>query len=196
VDGSSSVTNSPIEVKLYGLSLEDDEQDAVYTNLDFNKDEILDNGLNSTPVALDSNADISVTPSGTLSINADSNNDDNDEAKTILAGTDAFVFSTDIIADNEKVKIEKIVFTVNKDLTQAANSASIYLDDKLIATNSNSDINATSITFENLTKFIVLEENSELRLKINSAALGKDNTGIQVENVQVTGITVNASDVT
>jgi hypothetical protein len=177
VDGNDAVLGSPIKVALVngGLSVEDDENDAVAATY---------------PVVL-SNRNIAVTNAGTLTVTADANNVDNKDPKTILAGTSMKVFSVDVQASNENVDAEEVVFTVDTDLTQAVTNASLYLGDTLIATNTNADITATTIKFKNLTTLIMPQETKELRLELNTATIGFEKVGATKTAVNVTQVAFN-----
>jgi hypothetical protein len=82
------------------------------------------------------------------------------------------VFSIDVQATNEDADVEEVVFTTTKDLTSAVVNASLYLGEDLIATNTNADITATTITFKNLTNLVIPQETKELKLKLNTATIG------------------------
>ncbi len=111
-----------------------------------------------------------------LNIAYDSNNEDNYVNKTILAWNSAKVASVDVKAENEEVDVATVKFIVDKDLTKSISSASLYLDDALINTNTSADIEYwpiwTIITFENLSNLVIPEETSELRLELNTTGIG------------------------
>ncbi len=169
VDGAAAVANSPVIMMLQSVSLEDEDNDDVVAT--------------GTPTA--NSRQIAVTNVGAVTIVEDGNNDDNKDAKTILAGTSKKVFSADVQATNESVDVEKVVFTVDTNLTNAITNASLYLGDTLIATNANSDITANTITFDNLTTLIIPQESKELKLALNTATIWFEKVGLSVANVNV-----------
>ena len=128
---------------------------------------------------LTSARDVTVTTFGTLVATQDSNNDDNKEPKTILAGTTKKVFSVDVQAQNESVDVDTVVFnlTATATLPGSVVNASLYLGDTLIATNSNSDITTTTITFKDLSTLIIPQETKELKLALNTANIGYQQVG-------------------
>jgi S-layer homology domain len=137
VDGATTslAVNSPYNVVVSGanISIQDDENDDVTVGGTYT-----------------SARDITVTDTGVLTLTADANNDDNEEAKTILAGTTATVFSVDIQATNETVDVERVIFTYTAragDLLAAGATAQLWLGDTMIATAPNADI-ATTGTVE------------------------------------------------
>lgn len=177
VDGADAVTGSPVRVALVnnGLSVEDDDNDTVAA---------------AYPSTL-YERDIAVTNAGSLSVTADANNVDNKDPKTILAGTSMKVFSVDVQASNENVDVEEVVFTTDTNLKNAVTTASLYLGDTLIATNTNADITATTITFKNLTSLIIPQETKELRLELNTATIGFEKVGATTLNANVTNVAFN-----
>lgn len=104
------------------------------------------------------------------------------------------VYSADIQATNEEIDVETAVFTVDQDLTKAVTSASLYLGDTLIATNANSDITATTITFDNLTGLIVPESTDELRLELNTSTIGYEKVGETINPVMVTQVVLSDAE--
>lgn len=177
VDGADTTlaANTPYTAILQSISAEDDDNDDVTI----------------TWMPLTSARDITVNDFGTLTIVADVNNVDNKDNKTILAGTSKTVFSADVQATNESVDVETAVFTVDTDLRQAVVNGSLYLGDTLIATNSNSDITATTITFKNLTNLIIPQETKELKLALNTAKIGFEEVGQTKTGVNVTNVALN-----
>lgn len=188
VDGNGVSTKSDYNTTITSLSLYDDETDDVYAN-----------GSTSSTVSLVSSTSITVTEAGALSVAYDSNNTDNEDPKTLLAGESAVVYSADVQATNEEVDVEKVVFTLSATgsaVKAAIVNANLYLDGQLIATNTNADIDETdgTITFDNLTGLIIPEENSELALGLNTATIGYQKvgatvTGLYVSDVLLTTIT-------
>jgi hypothetical protein len=175
VDGDDAVTNSSYNVSLTALDIEDDENDDVAV----------------VGLPLVSARDISVNGFGVLSITEDSNNTDNEDPKTILAGNDAVVFSADVQSVNEAMDIETVVFTVDTDLTGSLVNATLLLDGVEIDTNSYSDITATTITFDDLDTLIVEEATSELQLQLNTETIGFQKVGTTVTGINVTGVALN-----
>lgn len=178
VDGPAAVANTPIDMRLNSVSVEDEDSDDVQAT--------------GTPSAY--SRTITVTNFGTLAIAEDANNDDNKDPKTVLAGTSEVVFSADVQATNESVDVEKVVFTVDTDLTKALTSASLYLDDTLVATNANSDITPTTITFDNMTDLIIPQESKELRLALNTANIGFEEVGLSIAGLNVTIVSLEDAE--
>jgi len=101
------------------------------------------------------------------------------------------VFSVDVQASNENVDVEEVVFTTADDLTNAVTTASLYLGDTLIATNTNADITTSTITFKNLTSLIIPQETKELRLELNTATIGFEKVGETLLNSTITQVAFN-----
>ena len=110
---------------------------ATATDIDLEDDE---NDVVSLAAAVLSDKEITILDSGVLTISSDANNDDNDDTKTILAGTEMTVYSVDAIATNEEVSVETVAYTLDADLKNVVSTAKLYLDDTLVATASNSDV--------------------------------------------------------
>jgi len=170
-----------IEVKLptTELWLEDSDKDVVSAN----------NGILS-------DKKISVTNAGSLAISFDSKNDANKDVKTILAGTSKWVVSYDIEATNEEIDIETVVFTLTgANVKNSISTADLKLDGLVVATATNSKIvNGTwssTITFDNLTKFIVPTENTELELVLNTATIGFEKVGETVTDIYVESVVIS-----
>ena len=171
VDGQDAVDGSDYTAELQTLSVEDDEDDDV----------TVDNGgteLSDTN-PLVSNRQITVEQAGeivTLETNAWS--DDNEFEKVVLAGTSEVVVSYDVRSDNESVEVETVTYTYAGpvDLGSAGATATLWLGDTEIATNSNSDIDSSTIVFEDL-DLVVTESTEELRLRINTQNVGDGEVG-------------------
>jgi len=174
---------SPIQVTISSYSAIDEGGSSIQYPLDENNDEVRNSELFSS-------REIIVTDSGFLTLTEDVNNEDNENSKTILAGSSETVFSVDIQSINESMDVETVVFTVDTDLTSAITNASLYLDDTLVDTNSNLDIAATAITFDNLDALIIEEVTSELKLALNTEAIGYQKVGQTLQNVKVSGISI------
>ena len=176
VDGVD-VEDKFAKINVTTVSAEDDDSDDVT---------VTGNGQTSK--------DIEVKGQGSLSFTTDTQNEDNKETKTILGGESVVVYSVDALSTNESVDVEKVVFTVSQDIREAVTNASLYLGDKLIATNSNSDITATTITFDKLTTLIVSEETEELKLKLNTSTIGYQKVGKTLQGVTITNVAVDSTD--
>ena len=172
-DSSEAVTNSPYEIEIVSLTINDENWNKVKVN----------------NLPLKSSRQLSVVDSGKLNIVYDSSNEDNNSPKTILAWDEKIVASVDVKATNEYVDIEIVKFIVDKDLTRAISSASLYLDDGLIATSTSSDINYwtiwTIISFDNLTNLIIPEETVELRLELKTNNIGYQKVWGDVLNAKI-----------
>lgn len=173
-------TYNPITTKLTGLTVEDDDSNDISVSTQIG-------------TGLPSARSISVTGVGTLALTADANNTDNQNNKTVLAGTSKVVFSIDTQATNEAIDVDTIQFTTSgaTNAQSAITSASLYLGDTLIATNTNSDITTTGvITFKDLSTLIIPTSSKELKLALNTAGIGYEKVGMYVNNLEVTNITV------
>jgi len=184
VDGQDAVDNSTYRVSLSDISIEDDENDDI----------------TPTPAAttIVSARQINVTGFGQLTVTEDGNNDDNEDPKTILAGNSEVVFSVDVQAINESMKVEEVVFTLSSgtDLRSAIVNASLYLDDTLIDTNTNSNINegAGTITFDDISDLVIEESTSELRLSLNTDTIGFQKVGKSLAGLTVTNVALNETE--
>lgn len=181
VDSADAVSASDYTVSLVSLDIQDDENDDV----------------TPTPVATSivSNRQITVKGFGVVTLSEDSNNQANEDAKTILAGTSQEVFSLDTQSINESMDVEEVFFTLSgatfADIDDSLVNATLWLNDQLIETNTNSDIYAatstgtTIVRFDDLTNLTVGEQDSELRLVLNT-----DTIGYQKNGKTLTGLTV------
>ena len=155
------------------ISLEDDENDVVT--------------LASSTI---NGKQITVKDSGQLVLTADQNNRDNQNPKTLIAWEETIIYSADIKATNEEVNVEHIYLTLNNDnLTNVIESAKLYLDDTVVATALNSDIDwywTWVIAFRNIINLDFPTYTSELKLVIKV----KDITE-WVTNVSVTKVVLN-----
>jgi len=86
--------------------------------------------------------------------------------------------------------IETVVYTVNTDLRNSITNASLYLDNTIINSNSNSDITASTIRFDNLDSLIIEESNSELRLVLNTTSIGFQKVGETIIGALITDISL------
>ena len=174
---TTDAINNRIRASITGsnISLEDDDNDTVTV---------------STNLV---GKQISIKDSGTLTLVADANNDANDEEKTILAGEESIIYSVDAIATNEAVNVEEVKFTLNSNLKRVVKSAKLYLDDKVVATASNSDVSDAAnsvITFENISDLDFATETSELKLAILTETIGYEKIGEKKASVKVTKVEV------
>ena len=111
-----------------------------------------------------------------------------------MAGTSTKVFSVDVQASNENVDVEEVVFTTANDLRNAVTTATLYLGDTVIATNTNADITSaanSTITFKNLTNLIIAQSTQELRLELNTATIGFEKVGQTLLNTTIDGVAFN-----
>jgi S-layer homology domain len=197
---ASFVNKTPVTTKLTLLAVQDDENNDVSTP-DFAGTPTPNGTTYAVPYV--SGRSIAVSPVGTLTVTADANNNDNKDDKTVLAGTSKVIYSADVQATNESVDVEQVVFTVSgtyaggKTLKDVVTSASLYLGDTLIATNTNSDINAVAtntIRFKDLSNLIIPQETRELRLAINTATIGFERVGATTTALAVTNIAMPKAD--
>jgi len=187
VDGTDTVTNSPYSLTLTSISVEDDDNDDVAVTTGFT-----------------SARDVTVTGFGEITISEDSNNEDNEDAKTILAGSSQTVFSVDVQSINESMDVEEVIVTLTwasmTDFKNGLIDASLYLDDVLIDTNSNADITAASasgttlLTFDSLDGLIIEEATSELKLKLNTATIGYQKLGKTLTGLTVTHVALQETE--
>lgn len=185
VDGANSVAGSPLRVAL------DNDASTINTNTALSVEDDDNDTVTASYPATTSNRNIAVTNAGSLTVTADTNNVDNKDPKTILAGTSTKVFSVDVQASNENVDVEEVVFTTADDLTNAVTTATLYLGDTAIATNTNADITPTTITFKNLTNLIIAQSTQELRLELNTATIGFEKVGNVLTNSTIDGVAFN-----
>jgi hypothetical protein len=161
------------------LGLEDDENDTI--------------SLTSATI---SDKLITVLDSGSLTLTADANNEDNKNAKTILAGEEEVVYSIDAIAKNEPVKVETVTFTLSgtTNYKELLAGAKLYLDDTVVATANNSDVvnNTASgtITFDNISNLVFPTKSAELRLAIDTEVIGYEKIGTGATNLTVSNVAI------
>lgn len=188
VDGSDAegkTINAIVQTWTSSISAEDEDNDDV---------------LITVPSTTAKN--LVVTAAWTVTVTNDANNTDNKDVKTVLAWDSTTVFSADIQATNEKVDAEIVEFSLTwstfASLKNAIATASLYLGDTLIATNSNADItdggSATIVAFKNLTTMIVPTTASEIKLKLNTSNIGYEKVGATVTNVTVTNLALKTID--
>lgn len=185
-----------LEAYLQGVSLEDDDNDDVYLSQDTDKDGSIADQVNA-PRGLDAVSDITVNASGTIAtLSLDGANEDNEFDKLALAGSSTVIGSWDVRANNEEVDVETVTFTVANgvNLGNSVTNASLLLDGKVIATNSNSDITNTTIAFKDLSTLILPTTTKELALQLNTASIGKDKVGAVQANLQVTQIALTDAE--
>lgn len=170
VDGadSSLAANNPyvISIDPNDISIDDDEGYTVY--------------MPNLP-ALQSTRQITVTDYGSVNLTQDTTNTDNLYNKTLLGGTSKKVFSVDVVGMNEDIDVARVEFVTDKAIKSAVDHAALYLGDKLIATNTNSDIvdnwATSTITFKNMTNLIIPQSSQELKLELTAATMGYENVG-------------------
>jgi len=96
------------------------------------------------------------------------------------------------------MKVEEVVFTLSSgtDLRSAIVNASLYLDDTLIDTNTNSNINegAGTITFDDISDLVIEESTSELRLSLNTDTIGFQKVGKSLAGLTVTNVALNETE--
>ena len=195
VDWADAVANSPVTATLTSISAEDDEGDDVVVKKASTNTELISSDV------LPSDKDITITNAGKIFITGDDNNSDNEYTKTILAGSSETVYSVDVLAQNEAVDVEKVVFYYSwTNLDKAVNKAYLYYNNTLVGTATSSDILkwATSaigtITFDNMTWLDIQEENAELKLKLETNTIGYEKAGRTVMNATITDVVVVSSD--
>lgn len=139
-----------------------------------------------------SGKDITVVGSGKVALTADSNNEDNKDAKTILAGEKAVVYSADALATNEKVKVEDVLVTFDSKIKNVVKSASLKYGDTVVATATNSDItdytSTGTIRFKNISNFVVDTVNKELKVEIETETIGYEKIGEILTSATVTKV--------
>ena len=168
--------------------------DDTETDIDLEDDE---NDVVTLASATLSDKKITVKDSGKLTLTADSNNTDNENAKTILAGEEVIVFSADTKATNEEVSAETVVFTLDANLKNIVKSAKLYLDDTVVATASNSDVTSaanSTITFDNISSLEFPVTPAELKLAIATESIGYEKIGEDVSGVTVTNVAVSDAE--
>ena len=189
-----------LEAYLYGVSMEDDDNDDIYLSQDTNTDgDIVDvaDTDNVDGKGLDAVSNITVNNSGTIATLAmDIANEDNEFDKLALAGNSTVIASYDVRANNEEVDVETVVFTIagGVNLGNSVTNASLLLDGKVVATNSNSDIGATTITFDDLSTLIIPTSTKEMALQLNTASIGKDKVGATQTALTVTNVVLSNAE--
>ncbi len=181
VDGAdaSLAANSPYTLKISSADISAQDEDST------------DVTVGSSIPTLISARDVTINDFGNVTLIEDANNDDNVDVKTILGGTSKKFFSIDVQSVNENVDVDTVEFTVDKDVKNAVGSASLYLGDTLIATNSNADITSAPnsvITFKNLSTLIIPQETKELKIALNTEAMGFEKVGATVKNIGVLAV--------
>ncbi len=183
---SDAAVNGEITSKLNYIDVEDDNNDTVTTD----------------PVALSTieGKTVTVKDSGKLYFNLATSaaNTDNQNDKTILAGTEQTVFSIDTKATNEEINLERIKFDVTAtgqadDLKDSIKEAKLYLGDNLVATTTNArvskiDDNTVEVYFKDMTNTIVPTTSNELRLGLVTENTGYEKVGKTISNAKVTAI--------
>lgn len=144
--------------------------------------------------ALSSPRLITITDFGTITVTQDGNNTDNINPKTVLWGTSKKVFSVDVVGMNENIDVWLVEFILDKNIKSAVDHAALYLWDKLIATNTNSDIvdswAQSTITFKNMSTLIIPQSSQELVLELYASSIwfekvGKTTIGLGVDAVNL-----------
>ena len=102
------------------------------------------------------------------------------------------IFSADTITTNEEINAQTVSFTLNTDLKTVIKSAKLYLNDTVVATATNSDVNTagTIITFDNISNLNFPTTTSELKLAIVTENIGFELVGTAVSNVSVTNVSI------
>ena len=173
VDSIDSVNNSDYSMSLISLRGEGDNN---------NEFSVLNNIIG--------NSFITVTSNVYIHLYQDNNNDYNLEPKNIIAGSSTKVFSNDIVSYNGLTDVGTVEYTVDTDLTSSVRSASLYLDETLIATNQSSDITDTAIIFNNLNSLIIHESRSELTLELHTESIGVNNAGQAIIGAKILNISL------
>lgn len=161
VDGIDSVAKV-LTVDVTSVSATDDDGDDVVI----------------TGTALN-NKTVTVTSAGSFTVAYDSNNEANEDAKTMLSGTSKVLASYDVQAQNEGADVETVVVTFNDgtNLSDTLLSARLLLDGTVVGTASNSDLAAAVLTFDDLTSLIIPTESQELEVEITTSTSGFEQVG-------------------
>lgn len=180
---TDSVVNGTVRVNLSSVNIEDSNNDTA----------------NQTGTA--TGKLITIKGAGSLELTDDSTNTSNEEAKTVLAGSEVSIYSIDTKATNEEIKLTEIAFALtgasNDDLKKAIKSAKLYMGDTLIDTASNSDIKDTYnsvsysgvIVFEDMTA-VIPTTSTELKLVLTTENIGYEKIGTTLKNVKVSTVVV------
>ncbi len=184
---SDAAVNGTISSVLININVDDDQNDTVTTE----------------PTDLTTEVSYSdilvIKDSGKLTLNftGSLDNTDNQEAKTILAGTEEVVFSVDTKATNEEIDVERIIFVLtgaSSDVKDSIQEAKLYLVDNLVATTPNSKVTVGSATgtieiyFKDMTNTIIPTVSDELRLGIVTQPIGYQKVGKAFSGVKVSAI--------
>lgn len=162
----------------------------------FTSIEAIDTDLDSVNYSINNQIGIiiNVIEKWVLSLTEDQNNNDNEYEKNILAWDSINVFSVDAQATNENINVWNVTFTVNKDLRKAVINASLYKWWELIATNINTDITSSTISFNNLENLIISNEEVELILKLNTANIWFEKVWETIIDAKVTNVSLTDNE--
>jgi hypothetical protein len=182
VDGNDAA-NQTIEVSLVSIDFEDEDNDDVTAT---------PNDLST----LGSANTVTVENAGSVVSSFNTSDDINEDSKTILGGDSAVVYSVELIAENEGVDVDTVVFTLTgagltgfDNINDVVAYAALWLDGELIDTNSNADISSTgTITFDNMNDFIIPEFEVDMQLQLYTNPIGNNNNGAVLQNARVDGV--------
>ena len=120
--------------------------------------------------------------------------EEENETFTILAGESGLIYEIDVSANLESLDVGEVVFELTSPdsdfVEQTIDSASLYLDNNFIATNTSSDVEQVSwsrfiIRFDNLQTLIIPEEEKELKLLIHTRPIWFQKIGRTMRNIIV-----------
>lgn len=181
-----------ITFELYSIDLEDEDSKDI-TAVTVGSTSVSPERIDISSQPLVSDAVVTIKGYGSLAVDYDANDDENKYAKTILAGESEYVVSFKVQAENEEIKVDDVVFTLAgaSDIVGTITSADLYLGTEKVATNTSSDIAATTITFSSLgSQCQIPTQETALILKINTANIGKSDNSNSRTGSTLTGITV------
>ncbi len=139
--------------------------------------------------------EITILDSWSLTLVWDGNNNDNEFSKTILAWDEAIIYSLDVMASNEAVSSDNVVFTLSwASLKETVSWAKLYLNDLVVATAHTTDISiwtSPTITFDNISDLNFPTSPTELKLAISTNNIGKDMLGVAVSNILVSNVSIS-----
>ena len=181
---SDAIVWTVIKWEILSIDVEDEETNEVETI-----------GLTSQATR-----DVTITSAWTLALSYNDNDDANQDEKTILAWEKVEIIEYKLNASNEEINVWKVQLTLSgstwADIKKTIEYANIYLDDELIASNSNSDIDATAstITFDDLDDLIIPKEETTLSIELVTSRIGYEKVGQTLIDVKATNLVLSDSE--
>ena len=149
---------------------------------------------------------ITLKDSGKVVVNTGSSvdNSENENEKTLLAGTAVDVFSLDIKSLNEDIDVDEFKLTFATATGTDANnfkdtlkSVNVTLNGKTVtALNSDIVVSGADVvaTFDNLTDFVIPTSNATMVVRLDTSNIGYEKVGKAVSNVKVSNLYIAKDD--